>query len=469
MKIGTMLGVLRATGELRRRERWTKGQLADYQADALRRLRQYTQAHSPFYQSFHRGLADRPLHELPVLTKATMMAHFDELVTDRAVHLKDVEAHLAGPNPDARFLDRYWLNATSGSSGQPGLFLFNRAEWLAVLASFARAHEWAGVKVNIRHRIKMASVASATPWHMSALVGATVRSWWMPTLRLAASDPLDSIVVRLNAWQPQVLIAYASMARLLADEQEAGRLHIEPQVVYTSSEVLTEDTRRRVEEVWGQHLFNQYATTETGGLAAECEQHRGLHLFEDNVIAEVVDAHNRPVSPGTFGDKLLVTVLFNHTQPLIRYELSDSVRLAVEPCPCGRPFAVVDSIQGRVQDVIHLPASAGNAVTIQPGVFHALLDTVPASGWQVVQEREGLEVLLSGLPEGFVDAALVAGLERALAAQGVVVPLVRVRRVAAIPREPSGKAPLIKALRDSSRSPIVAATTRADPGQAREE
>jgi hypothetical protein len=51
--------------------------------------------HSPFYQRFHAGRTDRPLHELPVLTKAMVMEHFDQLVTDPAVSLADVEAHLA--------------------------------------------------------------------------------------------------------------------------------------------------------------------------------------------------------------------------------------------------------------------------------------------------------------------------------------------------------------------------------------
>jgi len=58
----------------------------------LRSLREYAYAHSPFYQGFHQGLTDAPLHELPVLTKAMLMEHFDELVTDHAIRLKEVMA-----------------------------------------------------------------------------------------------------------------------------------------------------------------------------------------------------------------------------------------------------------------------------------------------------------------------------------------------------------------------------------------
>ena len=90
----------------------------------------------------------------------------------------------------------------------------------------------------------MASVASVSPWHMSwQIVGATLSSWWMPALRLAASEPIGEIVSRLNAWRPEMLVAYAWMARVLAEEQLAGRLNIHPHLIFTSSEVLTQETR----------------------------------------------------------------------------------------------------------------------------------------------------------------------------------------------------------------------------------
>jgi phenylacetate-CoA ligase len=125
------------------------------------------------------------------------------------------------------------------------------------------------------------------------------------------------------------------MAGILADEQHAGRLQIAPVCLVSSAEVLTLVLRQRVEVVWGRHvLFNQYGVTEAGTFAVECKSHSGLHLFEDLVIFEVVDQQNRPVPPGNYGDKVLLTVLFNHTQPLIRYELTDSVRVATGRCPC---------------------------------------------------------------------------------------------------------------------------------------
>ncbi|MBI3972989.1 MAG: hypothetical protein HY332_17060 [Chloroflexi bacterium] len=172
MDVWLILQLLSTLRRMRARERWSRVQIEAHQAEALRRLREHACARSPFYQQFHRGLEERPLEALPVLTKALLMEHFDELVTDRAVRLEEVRAHVAQARPERRFRDRYWVNTTSGSTGRPGIFLFDRAEWIAVLASFARAHEWAGLKISLTHRMKMASVASTNPWHMSAQVGA---------------------------------------------------------------------------------------------------------------------------------------------------------------------------------------------------------------------------------------------------------------------------------------------------------
>ena len=445
--------VLWQIGRWRARDRWTRWQLETHQARSLAELREHAYARSPFYRRFHAGLTDRPLAEFPVMTKALVMEHFDELVTDRAVRRREVEAHLATLRDDERFLGRYWVSATSGSTGRPGVFLSNRTEWTAILTSFARAHEWSGLRLSLTHRMRMASVASTTSWHMSARAAASLRSWWMPALRLAASEPIESIVERLNVWQPEMLVAYASMARLLADEQLASRLRIGPHLVFTSSEVLTAATRRLIAAAWGQEPFDQYATTETGGLAAECERHAGLHLFGDLVIVEVVDRQNRPVRPGVYGDKALVSVLFSRTQPLIRYELSDSLRLAASPCACGRPFALVEGIQGRAEDTLHLPA-VGGEVAVHPLVFHRLLDALPSSGWQVIQEPDALTVLLSGASGAVSDEALAVALQRELTAQGVAAPTVRVRQVAAIPRGAAGKAPLVR----SSTARSLAAT-----------
>ena len=450
MNIRIMIKLFRALNQLRRHEHWTRSQLEKYQATALLQPRKYAYERSPFYQRFHKGRMDRPLTELPVLTKAMLMENFDELVTDRTLKLENVHRFAEKGEVGQRFQDRYYVNATSGSSGHPGFFLFDESEWAFVLASFARGQEWSGVHLNLTRQQKMATVASISPWHMSSQVAATVKGWWRPSLRIPASQPLSKTVEELNSWQPEVLISYASMAGALAEEQLAGRLQIPPKVVYVASEVLTSQTKQRVKDAWGDEPYNQYAATETAGIASEHLSCRHLHFYEDLVITEVVDEQYRPVPDGEYGAKILVTTLFSRTQPLIRYELNDSVRVRADAHACALPFKVLESVQGRVEDSLMLPARAGGKVLIRPLVINRIMDIAPVSGWQIQQQADqGLVVLLSGTRNGMTDDWLAQQVNRSLSQEGAQVPYIRIQHVSEIPKTAAGKAPLIKAYKPS--------------------
>ncbi len=166
-----------------------------------------------------------------------------------------------------------------------------------------------------------------------------------------------------------------------------------------------------------------------------------MHLLEDLVIVEVVDQDSRPVPPGVYGDKLLITVLFKRTQPLIRYEMSDSVRLSAIPCPCGRPCRLIDEMAGRAEEVLSFAGVTGGCVKVQPLVFNRIMDTLEVGGWQVVQEADGVHVLVSGVRGALEDERLASAVRQALAEQGAVIPSVKVQRVTSIPQSATGKTP----------------------------
>jgi phenylacetate-CoA ligase len=424
-------------------EHWRRARLETFQAEALAALRAHAYARSPFYRDFHRGLESAPLEALPSLSKAEMMDRFDDVVTDREVRLAEVRAFLAERGPGERYLGRYWITSTSGTSGHPGLFLVDREEWSLELATALRAFDWAGLRLGLTHRARVAQITSTNPSNLSTLGGRSMANWWMPTLILDASEPLPSVVERLNAWRPQMLWAYASIIHALAEEQLAGRLRIAPRSVLSASELLTEGVRERARTAWGEAPFDTYATTDCGGVGAECDRHKGLHLMEDLSIIEVVDGDNRPAPPGVFGAKVLVTVLGRRTQPLIRYELDDSLRLAGEPCPCGRPFRLIDAIQGRIEEALAFTSADGGVVIIHPVTFSNIMDQLPVASWQVIQDEAGLHLLLAGVDAPLDDSALASEVAQALADHGVQRPSIDVQRVDAIPKSASGKTPLV--------------------------
>lgn len=431
------------TARLHQREYWPRQRLEQYQARSLRRLRAFAYARSPFYRAFHEGLTARPLHELPSLPKSMLLERFDDIVTDPAVRSDDLERHLATDSVESLFRGRYLLTASSGTTGQRALLLSDSSEWLTSLASMSRQNAWMGLKQLPRKR-RLAYALSTVPWHVSSRSLHFVDRHLTPIHLLDAGDSLDSIVARLNEWQPEVLSTYASLARVLADEQLEGRLHVRPEAVSTGGDVLTEDTRRRIAAAWGRPPYDAYATTEAAVLAAECSYHCGLHVFEDLVIVENVDARGRPVAAGEYGDKVLITVPFRRTVPLIRYEIDDTLRFATAACPCGRTLRLIDDIRGRAAEVLWLPRPSGGRTSIDPSLFYRVLDAFPVGAWQVVHTDGGLDVLVARPRDGFSDVSIMEVLARELRACGAEPPPIRVLRVARVPRGHTGKTLLVR-------------------------
>lgn len=438
--------------QMRQHDSWTRDRLIDYQAQRLRKLRAYATAHSPFYRTFHKGLDDAPLSELPILTKAQLIENYDDIVTDRRLTRRALDDHLARRSPGTRFRHRYWLCATSGTSGRPAVIPFRFSEWAALLASYTRVNDWAGVHWTSLRRLRIGVVGAPTRWHQSAAASHSLRSLFLSIKRMSPADPLQDIVHRLNAHAPDVLVSFAGMAPILADEAKAGRLRIAPQAMISGAEILTADVRGRIRQAWGIEPYDMYAATEAAGMAAECPEHNGLHFFEDLLIPEVVDEADRPVPPGTPGSALLVTVLSSRTVPLIRYRLDDAITLEAGPCPCGRPFTRIKRIEGRRADTLVFARRDGTKAVLHPVCFGAIFDTLDLRGWQVIKKPNCLAVrLVAPVPEGVVHE-IRRRIEQLLQELDVGGFVVRLEVVAEIPRHSSGKAILIK----EERAPVEA-------------
>jgi phenylacetate-CoA ligase len=187
--------------------------------------------------------------------------------------------------------------------------------------------------------------------------------------RLTVTTPLPEMVAALNHFRPEALIAYPSAAAALAEEQLQGRLRIAPGLVDTSSEVLTADMRRRIGQAFGLEPLDFYGTTEALVVAAGRQGQAGMDVLEDLVVVEVTDEHDRPVPPGVPGDKVLLTNLVNRVQPLLRYELTDSVTLAVvlrEEAPADTPARVRAALAAELWDAGAVPPAI--AVTPVPRI-----------------------------------------------------------------------------------------------------
>jgi len=441
-------------------ERLAPADLWALQSERLTALVRHAVARSPFYREHYRGLdvaGPVDLAALPTTDKSALMDAFDEWVTDPRLRRADVEAHLADPSAGALHLGEYRACATGGTSGRRGLFVYSRADWDAAMAGFVRHSAFAGTTPRLPRR-RIAVITTVSPLHMSARFGATADFGLHRVLRLDARRPLAELADALQAFQPDALGGYPSILALLAEEQRARRLSIAPGSICTSSEVRTAEMEARMIAAWGVLFFDVSATTETGITAMDCGEHRGLHVFEDLVILENVDERGRPVPDGERGERLLVTNLWNRTQPLIRYELSDIVAMDSSACACGRTFRRIASLEGRSDDVLMLHGAGGGTVPVHPlTVRSPFAADEDVRQYQIVYDGHSLTVRL--VPRDAADAAEVAtrirsALATKLAEAGAEPPPIVVELVDSLERNagPSGKFKLIE-VRRPARGP----------------
>lgn len=375
---------------------WRSGKLPREERLALQERRlwelvAYAKEHSPYYKELYREVGpDFHLTDLPPTGKQALMTHFDDWCTDRTITLDEVNSFMESPDNIGRLMGgKYLVFTTSGSSGNPSIVLYDRtansvASALAVLRSYARGED---MKAFLKRGKKSAGLFAANGFYLGystmrhQLLKMPFKKGQMMPLDVQA--PMEETVARLNAFQPAMLGGYPTALSLLADEQNAGRLHISPVIIMTGGEYLADDVREKLSEAFGGYVQTNYSCTEGGSVAHECRKQH-FHINEEWVIVEPVDRDNRPVPDGVQSAKLLLTSLSNYTQPLIRFEITDRIVLHHEPCGCGERAPWLE-IEGRTDDILTFE----NGVRIPPLALYALLKELPGVRRFQLLQRSG--------------------------------------------------------------------------------
>jgi phenylacetate-coenzyme A ligase PaaK-like adenylate-forming protein len=171
----------------------------------------------------------------------------------------------------------------------------------------------------------------------------------------------------------------------LADEQAGGRLHIAPTCLWSGGECLAPAAGTAIEHAFGCALINEYGASECMSIAYGCRE-GWLHVNDDWVVLEAVDRDYRPVPPGEASHTVLLTNLANRVQPVIRYDLGDSVIAKPEPCACGNPLPAIHA-EGRHDDVLAFTAADGRTVSVLPLTLTTIVeDAADVHRFQLVQQ-----------------------------------------------------------------------------------
>ncbi len=158
-------------------------------------------------------------------------------------------------------------------------------------------------------------------------------------------------------------------------------------IAFLGAEPHSEKMRRKIEDLYGFKAFNSYGLSEMNGpgMAFECPEQNGMHIWEDNYIVEIIDPVTlKPVPDGEEGE-LVTTTLLREGMPILRYRTKDLTRIIPGPCPCGRTHRRIERIKGRTDDMMIL-----KGVNIFPIQIEKKLMEIPGVGtnFLIILDRE---------------------------------------------------------------------------------
>ncbi|WP_409234503.1 phenylacetate--CoA ligase family protein [Streptomyces sp. PA5.6] len=374
------------TRDIRKARKQGPAEVARRRGDRLADLVACARSASPYYRELYRGLPERVDDPtlLPVTDKKHLMDRFDDWATDRDITFEKVRAFTDDPELiGRRFLGRYLVATTSGTSGRRGLFVLDDRYMNVSSAVSSRVlASWLGplgIARAVVHGGRFAQLV-ATEGHYVGFAGYSRMSQEgggrSKLLRaFSVHEPLSRLVDRLNAYRPAFVIGYASTIMLLTAEQEAGRLHIDPVLVEPAGETMTDSDTDRIARAFDAKVRTMYSATECTYLSHGCAE-GWYHVNDDWAVLEPVDEDHRPTPPGEFSHTVLISNLANRVQPFLRYDLGDSVMLRPDPCPCGTSSPAI-RVQGRAGDILTFPSGRGDDVRLTPLAFSSLFDRMP--------------------------------------------------------------------------------------------
>ncbi len=217
-------------------------------------------------------------------------------------------------------------------------------------------------------------------------------------------------------------------------------------ILAIGAEPHSDEQRKRIENMLGVKAYNSFGMSEMmgPGVAFECKEQNGMHIWEDYFIVEIIDPQTlEPVPDGEMGEMVLTTIN-REAMPLLRYRTRDLTRILPGECPCGRHHKRIDRMRGRSDDMIVL-----KGVNIFPIQIEQILMQYKelGSNYLITLDTEGSNDNMTvevELAQGFTDDITVLqrlqqSIARALHDEILLTPHVKLRSMGSLPTS-DGKA-----------------------------
>ena len=321
-----------------KRDQWKNPcQLEDIQFSKLKSIIKHAYDYIPYYHRLFSNAKIKPedirnfedIRKIPSTSKHDIQRNFPDMVA-RGVNISRLPS-----------------GVTSGSTGTPLKvvrdYLFTRGTSAVGGYIFFEC----GVRTSDNFVTVWGRESESIQWGKKY-----VRLWGSIGETVVPLFPPSKLVNVLRLIKPDVLSTFPSVLCTLANYDVSG---INPRIVFTQGESVTQHFRDLSQKMLGSELFETYGSVEFGNLAFECNEHCGLHMITNSALMEFVDETGEHVSSGEQGE-IVVTGFLNHVIPFIRYRIGDLGIQTDEKCACGRSWPLIKSIQGRINDYLVLPS-----------------------------------------------------------------------------------------------------------------
>ena len=330
--------------EMEAADRLSAAQLDELQQKKLQELIRYAYRHVPYVRDVMREAGIEPsrirhsedLRLLPLMTKADVRKHRERLRSEIATDLVSF--------------------TTGGSTGEPLIFDIAKRRVASRVACRQRVGRWWGVSVGVPEVALWGS-----PVELS-------RQDWLRNFRdrLLSSRLLSAFEMKpatmseyldfIERYRCRQIFAYPSAIYLLCQQarkegRELRRLGI--QVVFVTGEVLLPYQRELISDTLNCPVADGYGGRDSGFIAHECPQ-GGMHILSDTVVIEILSPQGQPVPAGESGE-IVVTDLYSHEAPFLRYQTGDVAVASDRRCSCGRSLPLLERIEGRSNDSVVAP------------------------------------------------------------------------------------------------------------------
>lgn len=277
--------------------------------------------------------------------------------------------------------------ATSGTTGKPILIFYSKSDLKHFAVSKARHYTCSGMETGKSIQCMMNLNLSVS--NLCHLACEEVSANYIPAgtgNSIKQLDVLETLGTEVCFATPNYLMHLCELAR-----KEGRKIPLKKAIVW--GEPLSPLVREKLLSDYGIEMFDNYGSTEmTGGVAAECSYHNGLHLEEDYYYAEIINPETgKNIPDGEYGE-LVLTPLHHEAMPFIRYRTRDVTRIIPSPCPCGRTHRRIEPIMHRIDDMLFINGANVFPSQIEECIFNY---TSTATNYLIhVTEKDDMKKLL---------------------------------------------------------------------------